>query len=64
MFSTQLLAWYDKAKVDFTWRQAVKNPYYTWLSEIMLQQTTVATVIPYFHDFIKKWATLQNLVNR
>lgn len=61
MFSEKLLAWYDKAKRDLPWRKDVSNPYHTWLSEIMLQQTTVATVIPYFHAFVKKWTTVQGL---
>ncbi len=61
MFSEKLLAWYDKERRDLPWRQNKKNPYYTWLSEIMLQQTTVATVIPYFQAFIKEWPTLLDL---
>lgn len=61
MFSEKLLAWYDKAQRKLPWRQELKNPYHTWLSEVMLQQTTVATVIPRFHAFIKKWPTLQDL---
>lgn len=61
MFSDKLLAWYDREKRELPWRTDIKNPYYIWLSEIMLQQTTVATVIPYFLSFIQKWPTLQNL---
>ncbi len=61
MFSEKLLIWYDKASRTLPWRKSPPNPYYTWLSEIMLQQTTVATVIPYFHDFLKKWPTLKDL---
>lgn len=60
MFSEKLLAWYDKEKRELPWRTA-KSPYYTWLSEIMLQQTTVATVIPYFQSFIQRWPTVQDL---
>ncbi len=37
------------------------NPYHVWLSEIMLQQTTIAAVIPYFLRFIKRWPTLEDL---
>ncbi len=61
MFSQSLLAWYDKSKRSLPWRVAPANPYYTWLSEIMLQQTTVATVIPYFSAFVQKWPTVQDL---
>jgi A/G-specific adenine glycosylase len=39
------------------------NPYYVWLSEIMLQQTTVAAVIPYFLKFIRRWPTLHDLAD-
>ncbi len=61
MFSEKLLAWYDKEKRNLPWRNKIKNPYHTWLSEIMLQQTTVATVIPYYKEFLEKWPTLQDL---
>lgn len=61
MFSKKLLAWYDKSQRKLPWRQEIKNPYHTWLSEVMLQQTTVATVIPRFLAFIEKWPTLQEL---
>jgi len=61
VFSAKLLAWYDQEQRELPWRNTVKNPYHTWLSEVMLQQTTVATVIPRFQDFIKKWPTLQDL---
>lgn len=61
MFSENLLKWYDKAKRDLPWRTLSPNPYHIWLSEIMLQQTTVATVIPYFQSFIKQWPTVQDL---
>lgn len=63
MFSQKILEWYDKAHRTLPWRLGDKNPYYTWLSEIMLQQTTVATVIPYFHAFVKRWPTIQDLAN-
>lgn len=61
MFSDKLLKWYGKAQRELPWRTDIKNPYHTWLSEIMLQQTTVATVIPYFHAFIERWPTVQDL---
>jgi A/G-specific adenine glycosylase len=46
-----LLAWYDQAAADLPWRHT-RDPYQVWLSEIMLQQTQVATVIPYFERFV------------
>ncbi len=63
MFSQQILNWFDSNKRDLPWRVEPRNPYYTWLSEIMLQQTTVGTVIPYFHQFIQKWPTLSSLAS-
>lgn len=59
-FSKNLLAWYDKNKRDLPWRHT-RDPYAIWVSEAMLQQTTVDTVIPYYHAFLKKfpnWASL------
>ncbi|MBS0272251.1 MAG: A/G-specific adenine glycosylase [Proteobacteria bacterium] len=61
MFSERLLTWYETAQRDLPWRSKIKNPYHTWLSEIMLQQTTVATVIPYFKKFLQKWPTVEAL---
>lgn len=60
----KLLAWYDIHKRSLPWRAEVNqksNPYHVYLSEILLQQTTVPTVIPYFERFIKKWPTIQSL---
>ncbi|MGO1492200.1 MAG: A/G-specific adenine glycosylase, partial [Ruoffia tabacinasalis] len=59
-FQTQLLDWYDANKRDLPWRQT-KNPYYIWVSEIMLQQTQVNTVIPYYERFIKELPTIKDL---
>ncbi len=59
-----LLNWYDLKGRDLPWRSKGNqkaNPYHVWLSEIMLQQTTVITVIPYFLSFIKRWPTVQAL---
>lgn len=58
-----LLSWYDcKARV-LPWRAqgARAEPYRVWLSEVMLQQTTVAAVIPYFTHFLERWPTVQAL---
>lgn len=61
-FRKALLDWYDQNKRILPWRQN-KNPYYIWVSEIMLQQTQVATVIPYFERFIKQLPTIEALAN-
>lgn len=58
------MAWYDKNRRSLPWRAEVgcaPNPYHVWLSEIMLQQTTVVTVIPYFLKFIRRWPTVHDL---
>lgn len=59
-----LLAWYGRFKRDLPWRShngRAPSPYHTWLSEIMLQQTTVATVIPYYIRFTTRWPTVEAL---
>jgi A/G-specific adenine glycosylase len=58
--SSSLLAWYGKQGRDLPWRNT-RDPYRIWLSEIMLQQTTVAAVIPYFERFLQKIPTLNDL---
>lgn len=59
-FSRELLVWYDEHKRDLPWRRS-RNPYHIWISEIMLQQTRVDTVIPYFTRFIEKFPTVEAL---
>jgi A/G-specific adenine glycosylase len=49
-----LLAWYDRAQRDLPWRRA-PSPYKTLVSELMLQQTVVATVVPYFERFLERF---------
>ena len=56
----KILQWYKDNKRILPWRES-NNPYYIWISEVMLQQTTVSTVIPYYKAFIKKFKTLKNL---
>ena len=58
-----LLAWYDAGTRDLPWRirTGTADPYRVWLSEIMLQQTTVAAVIPYFRSFVDRWPTVEAL---
>jgi A/G-specific adenine glycosylase len=59
-FSQKLLNWYDKNKRVLPWRKS-RDPYFIWISEIMLQQTQVDTVIPYYHRFLKAFPTFQAL---
>ena len=61
-FSHHLLEWYHQQKRDLPWRRH-RNPYYIWVSEIMLQQTRVDTVIPYFHRFIERFPTVEALAD-
>jgi A/G-specific adenine glycosylase len=59
-----LLAWYDRERRDLPWRAPPgerADPYRVWLSEIMLQQTTVATVGPYFDRFVARWPDISVL---
>lgn len=56
----KLLNWYDENKRDLPWRRN-KNPYYIWISEIMLQQTRVEAVKVYYERFIKRLPTLYDL---
>jgi A/G-specific adenine glycosylase len=59
-FSKRLLDWYMINRRDLPWRRS-RNPYYIWVSEIMLQQTRVETVIPYYYRFIDKFPTIESL---
>src|SRR3984893_18483921 len=62
--SAVLLAWYDRHRRTLPWRAAPgvrPDPYRVWLSEIMLQQTTVATVGPYFDRFVARWPDISAL---
>lgn len=59
-FSKELLGWYEQSKRDLPWRRH-RDPYYIWVSEIMLQQTRVDTVIPYFQRFIERFPTIADL---
>ncbi|MGL6103856.1 MAG: A/G-specific adenine glycosylase, partial [Exiguobacterium acetylicum] len=53
-FTTELIAWFLREQRDLPWRRT-KNPYHIWISEIMLQQTRVDTVIPYYERFTKRF---------
>ena len=68
-YSRRLLDWYDRHARDLPWRVGpadrragvLPDPYRVWLSEIMLQQTTVKAVKPYFDDFTARWPTVSAL---
>ncbi|CAB1063617.1 A/G-specific adenine glycosylase (EC [Olavius sp. associated proteobacterium Delta 1] len=55
-----LIDWYLVNQRDLPWRK-VTDPYPIWVSEVMLQQTQVATVLPYYHEFLKRFPNLQKL---
>ncbi|HTV88959.1 MAG TPA: A/G-specific adenine glycosylase [Stellaceae bacterium] len=60
------MAWYDRHRRDLPWRAPPgrrQDAYRVWLSEIMLQQTTVPTVAPYFDRFIARWPTIDALAD-
>lgn len=61
-FRQSLLTWYDANKRDLPWRRT-SDPYAIWVSEIMLQQTRVDTVIPYYESFLYRLPTIQDLAN-
>lgn len=59
-----LLAWYDRHRRELPWRARAgetPDPYRVWLSEVMLQQTTVVTVGPYYARFLERWPTVEAL---
>ncbi len=63
LFSTLLLEWFDQyGRKNLPWQQNI-TPYRVWVSEIMLQQTQVTTVIPYFEKFIHSFPDVQTLAN-
>ena len=66
MVAAQLLAWYDRHRRRLPWRAEPgtrPDPYAVWLSEIMLQQTTVAAVQKYFSAFMARWPTVTDLAD-
>lgn len=62
VFRQKMLDWYDRHKRDLPWRDC-GDPYKIWLSEVMLQQTTVAAVIKYFVKFTDKWPDVHALAH-
>src|SRR5207245_5413643 len=62
--SADLLAWYDRHRRKLPWRALPgerPDPYRVWLSEIMLQQTTIKAVVPYFARFTARWPSVRAL---
>jgi A/G-specific adenine glycosylase len=56
----KLLAWYGRHRRDLPWRRT-RDPYRIWISEVMLQQTQVATVVPYYRRFLHRFPDLESL---
>src|ERR1700682_4070690 len=61
-FRRRLLTWFSARKRDLPWRRT-KDPYRIWLSEIMLQQTRVAAVVPYYESFLVRFPSLKALAS-
>src|SRR6476661_2019773 len=59
-FASQLIAWFKENKRDLPWRRT-HDPYAIWISEIMLQQTQVKTVIPYWERWMRELPTIAHL---
>ncbi len=62
LFAYKIIKWYQINKRDLPWRKTT-NPYFIWLSEIILQQTRVAQGLPYYKAFVEKFPTVQDLAN-
>jgi A/G-specific adenine glycosylase len=58
----KLLAWFERYRRDLPWR-GTNDAYRVWLSEVMLQQTRVAAVIPYYERFLERFPTLEALAS-
>jgi A/G-specific adenine glycosylase len=56
----QLLAWFSAHKRDLPWRYEPLDPYHVWVSEVMLQQTQVTTVLPYYARWLQRFPTLRH----
>lgn len=61
-FRSDLLSWYDEHRRELPWREC-DDPYKIWVSEIMLQQTRVDQAIPYYHRFITRFPTVEDLAS-
>lgn len=58
----ELLAWFATSRRDLPWRRT-RDPYAIWLSEVMLQQTQVATVVPYWHRYLERFPSVEALAS-
>ena len=64
VLNKNLLSWFKKNKKSYLWRELWskhKDPYFVWLSEVMLQQTTIKAVTPIYEGFVKKYPNLESL---
>ena len=59
-FASQMIAWFRENRRDLPWRRT-RDPYAIWVSEIMLQQTQVKTVIPYWERWMRELPTIERL---
>src|SRR5438309_7219282 len=62
LFRQDLLSWFDQYRRNLPWRRT-RDPYSIWISEIMLQQTRVAAVIPHFERFLARFPDFQALAD-
>ncbi|KOY84744.1 A/G-specific adenine glycosylase [bacterium 336/3] len=61
-FSEKIITWYEQHHRDLPWRKT-QNPYYIWLSEVILQQTRVKQGLPYYERFVETYPTVADLAN-
>ncbi len=61
-FQRRLLAWFRAHRRDLPWRRS-RDPYRIWVAEVMLQQTRIAAVLPYYHRFLKKFPGVERLAS-
>ncbi|MFZ3199719.1 MAG: hypothetical protein WA175_01065, partial [Candidatus Acidiferrales bacterium] len=59
-FQRRLLSWFRAHRRDLPWRQS-RDPYRIWVAEVMLQQTRIAAVLPYYHRFLKTFPRVERL---
>jgi A/G-specific adenine glycosylase len=59
----RLLSWFATARRDLPWRKEPRDPYRVWVSEVMLQQTRVEVVVPYYRRFLRRFPTLRTLAS-
>jgi len=61
-FQNRMLAWFRAHQRDLPWRRS-RDPYRIWVAEVMLQQTRIAAVMPYYHRFLARFPTVQSLAS-